>query len=359
VRMVPAGALRSTLLRSIKGYLVPKANRIPDTHKGDLDLTMACFASSRADSSMNRYKGHWERFVSYCASLQVRPLPAKPLHVAMFLAATMRHCSAKGLTYAPVKMASAAIYTAHHLLGFNAGVTDHPFVANVRNCAKRVLGHKALTNRKAPAPARLCLDTCRRLLRQRGVFYLQLAAFIMLCFAGFFRFSDAAGIRSKDVSFHKGFMVIHLRKRKNDQFRQGSSVHVAAGQSDICPVALTKRLVAAGKHQGPWLFKHMQGLHARDRSQVTLDGSKRLNYGQIKRQALKELATTANMSVAACTKLFGTHSFRSGGATKAFAAGVPTQSIQLHGGWRNPQSMQVYIKRPVRALLATSNHLGY
>lgn len=335
------------------------AGVLPAKYQKDLDFTVACFAGSRADSSLGRYQAHWDRFVDYCAGMGATPLPAKPLTVAMFLGATLNHCVAKGLSFAVIKTASAAIFTAHHLMGISRGVTDHPFAANVRNQARRLLGPRALKNRKAPAPLRLCVDTCRRLLRQRGVYFLQMATYIMLCFAGFFRFSDAAAIRANCVFFKKGYMVITLGKRKNDQFRQGSSIHVAAGRWDVCPVELTRRLLTAGRGNGPFLFKHMQGLHLRDRSRVTLDGSKQLVYSQVKRQALRELAATAGLSLAACTRLFGTQSLRSGGATRAFAAGVPSQAIQVHGGWRNPKSMQVYIKRPVTAMVATTRRLGY
>jgi integrase len=212
-----------------------------------------------------------------------------------------------------VKMASAAIFTVHHIYGFNSGITDHPFVVNVRHCAQRLLGARSLRNRKAPTPIELCLSTSQQLLQHQGFFYLQLATYIMFCFAGFFRFSDAAGIRTRDVSFEPGYIVMKLRTRKNDQFRQGSLVHVAEGRSAAWPVRLTRQLIAAGTGQGPWLFKHMQGLNKRDRSQVQLDGSRQLDYGQIKRQALQALASTANMSVAQCSKLFGTQSFRRGG----------------------------------------------
>lgn len=332
---------------------------VPRSHRSDVALALACAAGSRASSSLERYRGHWVRFVSYCSDLGVRCLPAQPLHVAMFLSSTLRHCAEKRLSFAVVKSASAAIFTAHHLLGEGFEVTDHPLVANVRKCARKLLGARSCARRKAPAPLSLCLETCRRLAQSSGVYHVQVAAFIMLCFAGLLRFNDAAGVRVSDIQFGHGFMVIYLRKRKNDQFRQGSSVHVVAGTSGVCPVALTRQLISLGNGKGPFLFKHLVGLRLSDRSKVSLDGSRRFNYGQARRAALRELALTAGISLAACAKLFGTHSFRIGGTTLAHAKGVSVRDLQRQGGWRDERSVSAYIKPTQRSLLLTSQAMGY
>ena len=68
-----------------------------------------------------------------------------------------------------IKAASAAVFQAHRLAGREAGVTAHPAVVAVRDCAKRVLG-TACRNRNEP----VSLDTCM-LLREREIYKIQSA----------------------------------------------------------------------------------------------------------------------------------------------------------------------------------------
>ena len=45
-------------------------------------------------------------------------------------------------------------------------------------------------------------------------------------------------------------MAIFLEKRKNDQFREGSWIFVAASVSKYCPVLLLKKFISRGVHFG-------------------------------------------------------------------------------------------------------------
>ena len=288
----------------------------------------------------------------------VASMPAQPLHVAMFLAATMRTALEKGYGYNPVKQASAAIYAAHHMLGIDAGVTDHPFVVNVRNCAHRLLDVRQGERRKEPVPLSLCILCVQRLMSTPCVYSQQISAFIMLSFTAMLRHDDTTHIRQQDIKILKDHMQVHIPGRKNDQFRHGSTVHVARGQSLACPVRLIEALMAGGSDSAP-LFRELVGIEKKDVHMITRHSSTPWSYNQARSVVLGELAATAGLTPTKFRLSFGLHSFRSGGATAAAEAGAPADLLQAHGGWRNPKSMQVYVKRSKTALLTTTKTMAY
>lgn len=71
---------------------------------------------------------------------------------------------------------------------------------------------------------------------------LQLRNLVMciLAFSGFLRSSELCAIRSKDVQFNEGFIVINIEKSKTDQSREGRSLVIAESRSDSCPCTLLK-----------------------------------------------------------------------------------------------------------------------
>eukprot|EP00983_Pelagomonas_calceolata_P073017 1151971-Pelagomonas_calceolata.AAC.3 len=60
------------------------------------------------------------------------------MHAAMFLSSQISYAVDNNLTYAPIKNASAAMYTAHAMASL-PDVTDHSSVRAVRSCAQRLL----------------------------------------------------------------------------------------------------------------------------------------------------------------------------------------------------------------------------
>ena len=121
------------------------------------------------------------------------------------------------------------------MAGIVPNPTEDPRVAKVRRNALRVLG-MAPVNRKEP----LAVGTVLALAAKWSYFgaplwKLTLAAFCMVAYAGFLRYSDGAIILVKDLKFHKcdemEYIAIFISKCKKDQFREGSVVYICAGAS--------------------------------------------------------------------------------------------------------------------------------
>ena len=78
---------------------------------------------------------------------------------------------------------------------------------------------------------------------------LQTLTLITLGFVGFLRWNDLIQLTTSDIVFYKGHAAVFLEKRKNDQYREGSWVHIASFGSDYCPVPLVKKFLRIGKHE--------------------------------------------------------------------------------------------------------------
>jgi len=264
----------------------------------------------------------------------------------------------RGLTYSIIKAASAAIYQAHRLAGFKHDVTAHPYVCALRETAKRTLGVGA-RHRKQPLDLKICVQCVTRLLRHNfSVAHLQVAAFIMVCFAGFLRYSDAVEIYADQVRFFPDRMEIFIGKRKNLQFRQGSLLTIARGNSVACPVSLCWELLNSTGAFGRCVPLFRQ-LASRRGSYRLARGHKAWSYNQARRVVLTELAATAGLTFCEFVSSFGLHSFRSGGLSEGLRLGVAPHVLQLHGGWLDHKSMTVYYQRTRQARLAATVRMGY
>ena len=57
-------------------------------------------------------------------------------------------------------------------------------------------------------------------------------------------------------------------------------------------------------------------------------------------------------------KLYGLHSFRSGGATAAASRGVNDRLFKRHGRWRSETAKDGYVQDELESLLTVSRNLG-
>ena len=314
---------------------------------------------SRADSTLSRYAPHWRRFTLWCSRFGVRALPAKPLHIAMFLAQTLQYALEQSLAYGVVKASSAAIFQAHSLAGFRNTRTDHPVVKAIRSAAMRRLGLHP-KRRKEPVSLQLCMQCARRLSTPgESLFHHQLAAYIMVCFAGFLRYNDAANIFVDDIKFYDTHMEVFIEKRKTLQFRQGDVICIARGTSEVCPVRLLESFFDRAGLWGRHVPAFQQATYLRS-SRFYLWGSiEAWHYTQARRLTLEALAFTAGVPQSVFTRSFGLQSLRSGGASHVAAHGVRDHIFQMHGGWADVRSMLRYIKRPLANRLRPTTVMGY
>jgi hypothetical protein len=110
-----------------------------------LQLLPEAQSGAKADSTMRRYVPLWGYFRDWCTGHDLPFLPSAPLTVALYLL----KLSQTAKSFSTIKLASAAI-AAFHSFASQPEVTRAPFVAPIREYARRTLPPGA--NRKEPIP---------------------------------------------------------------------------------------------------------------------------------------------------------------------------------------------------------------
>ena len=135
------------------------------------------------------------------------------------------------------------------------------------------------------------------------------------------------------------------KKKKNDQFREGSWINIATSKWSPCPVHLTKHFLKVGGHKGnDYLFCRV----AHIKSGYTLRDHKLSDTRAL------EFVRVQLKSVGLKAEEYGLQSMWSGGASLAAALGIPDRLRMRQGGWRSEESKNYYIKETKDTLLRIS-----
>ena len=152
-------------------------------------------------------------------------------------------------------------------------------------------------------------------------------------------------LKYPDLRFHSNYIAVFLEKRKNDQFREGSWIFIAASYSTYCPVILLQRFLSKGNHSdNSFLFRRVS--HTKNGMKLRKE---KLSYSRALDLVRKQLR-----AISLDPQQFGLHSLRSGGASLAAAMGIPDRLIMRHGGWKSESSKNRYMQESVDSLLAIS-----
>jgi integrase len=156
-------------------------------------------------------------------------------------------------------------------------------------------------------------------------------ALLLMGFAGGFRRSEIIAINCTDIERVRQGMVVTVRRSKTDQDGEGRKVGIPFGRTKWCPVlALDHWLDRAGISEDA-IFRRV------DRhGQVSVE---RLSSDAV---CLVVRARTAAAGYEA--RLFSGHSLRSGLATSAAQAGVPTWRIRQQTGHASDVMLSRYIR---------------
>ena len=139
-------------------------------------------------------------------------------------------------------------------------------------------------------------------------------------------------------------MSISLAKRKNDQFREGSSILVACSRSPSCLVAVTERFLLAGQHhKSDYLFRKV--CHIKPQL---------LTYSIASELIRKQLKV-----IGLNPKQYGLHSLSSGGASAAATAAIPNRLLMRHGGCHLESAKNMYIQETEETLPGFPRQSGF
>ncbi len=191
-------------------------------------------SSALSDRSRELYAADWRRFTTWCARMQLNPLPAEVQTVRLYLAdmASLMHPDGTPVyKVASIERHLAAIAHHHHAVGAASPVRAEPVAGTLR-------GLRRLRQEQPRRLRPLLLDDVRACLRVMDTTHWPAAvgacrdAFVLLAgFAGAFRRSEIAGLRHRDITFNQlDGLLVRLTRTKTDQEGHGVVVPLPFGQ---------------------------------------------------------------------------------------------------------------------------------
>jgi integrase len=278
--------------------------------------------ASKAESTLRGYQDDWRDFTAWCGWHNLRPLPAKPEAVAVYIA----EC-AERLKPGSIQRRLNAISEAHRAAGAESP-TSAGIVRNTLKGIKRVRGTAPV--QKAPtltADIRAMVSAAGpRLIGARD------RALILIGFAGAFRRSELVNLDVADLEFGQDGLTVTLRRSKTDQEATGRKIGIPYGSNpDTCPVRVLQAWLEHADITSGAVFRSLSR-----HGQIRLARLSGVDVARI----VKKLATRAGLDA---TNYAG-HSLRAGHATSAAIAGASERSIMEQTGHRSVQMVRRYIR---------------
>ena len=291
----------------------------------DLANLNSVLGHQMAENTKRTYETQWRRFVRWAASKGVAPLPAEPVHVAVYLAERLE---AEGHKPATLRAAAAAVSFAHR----NADHHDPCASTEVKDALKSASRKAGRNQRQAEALTADALQLIRstaqipRVARggrletqataiKRGITDI---AVVSLMRDAMLRVSEAASLTWEDLTTAPdGTGRLLLRRSKTDAL--GESVVLYVSQPTMEDLDALRRI--AGE-------------------QGSIFG---LSRDQISRR-IKRAAREAGLGDG-----FSGHSPRVGMAQDLARAGTELPRLMTAGRWRSPRMPALYIRNETAA----------
>ena len=301
---------------------------------------------SRAGSTIKKYTRAFLRWKDWADSKEeIQSFPVIPLQFALYL----QHLAVQSQSKAAVEEAANAVSWFNQSVGLQP-INHDPFVRTVLAGLQRALAKPK--KKKEPITPAMLKDLVDAAGPSPSLTDARTIAIALTAFSAFLRFDEVVCLRCCDVQFWAGYMVMEVLSSKTDQLRQGDEVVVVRSGSATCPVVCLKRyckLAGIDSASTERLFRAIS--HTRN-------GEKLRNSGALSYSRVRELLLDKLQYLGYDRSLFGTHSFRAGGATIAANQGVPDRMFKRHGRWRSETAKDGYVKDSLDARLEVSRKLG-
>ena len=300
---------------------------------------------SRASSTTKKYMYAFQRWRWWAEDKQgVTIFPIESHHFVLYLQHVGMTTNSKAAVEEAVNAASWVLQMAGLESTMQAPIIQATGAGLQRQLAKP-------KSKKEPITWDMLKQMADSLSKPPSLTESRLLAISLLAFSAFLCFDELVKIRCCDVKFEKDLMSIHISSSKTDQYRQGADVVVARGHSEICPVARLEEYYSIA-NLDPQSTEKL--FHAITRSK---NGEKLRKSGSISYTRLRELVLQKVQELGYDPKMYGLHSFRSGGASLAANEGVPDRLFKRHGRWRSDTAKDGYVKDALEDRLLVSKSL--
>ena len=212
------------------------SDSLSDIVPGLIDLQL----DAKAPSTVVKYKSGWLQWREWALSkFGVPVIPAKHLHIALFISELAKRCSENNIGISSIESAVYAMKWGHAMAGIEACPVSHPLVKLALGGTKRRLARPVQP--KEPLSVSTVQVIATHFASSASLSDPRFLFILLDGFAGFFRIDEIRNIALRDVSIYSDHMSVYVPQRKNDQYWEGYIAFLARTGTVTCPVALTKR----------------------------------------------------------------------------------------------------------------------
>lgn len=285
------------------------------------ESTRARVRDGVAENTRRAYRQQWNQFADWCTAAGRVPVPATEETLADYVG----HLCDEGKSPATIEQAISVIRTRHTINGMKGHPETRAAKLALRHY-KRERAENGQRNQRASPPVtiavlRAMIDTCDT----STLIGLRDRALLITGLGLMGRRSELAALMLDDVDLAEDGIEITIRTSKTDKDSLGETIAIPRGAHPLTdPVAAWGDWVDALTGEGITDGRLLRRVdrHGNIGTDLKPDG---IN------NAVRKLALAAEVPRA---EEYTAHSLRAGGATVAYAAGVPLSTIARHGRWK-------------------------
>ena len=272
-------------------------------------------------------------------------LPFQPIHLALFFKDLSENTEVSDVTLASF---SAAISYLHNSYGLESPMNSL-IAQNSLRAARKITGREK--KRKEPVTEEMMVKICSSYKIDKSLENLRFILGALMQLHGFLRASDLLKIQRAHICLKKDHFSIFLESSKTDKLRRGYTLLINENSENpiFCPVFYLKEyLTRTGMLEisNKFLFRRIVAIKGRKKTLAARNVP--MTYACLRDILLKKLKLMGYNELK-----YGTHSFRSGGATLCCNKEVDLELIKLQGMWRS-EAVQSYLKRDKQQRLIAS-----
>lgn len=322
---------------------------LPDTLIEKIHLLPDLLTESKSNNTVQNYYYGFLRWKKWALSNGISSefiLPAKPIHVAIYLACLVQ----QNRTPSPINQAFYSIRWAHKIISV-ISPTDSDLVKNILEGAKRRLS--VPIKKKEPITPDMLSQMFDRLYCENNLYNQRTISACLLSYSGFLRVSELLNLKTCDIQFFLSHMSVFIQKSKTDIYRDGDRIIIARTGNKLCPVKNLESFLEWSNNPLDTDVFVFRNLTKTKENYVFRKENKPLSYTR-----MRELFIEAFSPIVPNIKSFGLHSLRSGGASAACNFGISDRLFKRHGRWRSETAKDGYVKDSFSDRMLVSQNLG-